>query len=292
VKFYLKDFCIFISVAETGSLSKTAELMGLSISSVSKRITRLEDYLQTTLFDKNTRRVELSPLGKHAYFRSKEITQEFSNFVDEIRGSSTKPLKVVLNTSDVFIPFIDWVYEYSNSEGNPRFYINSLQERKINNEIALDEILISTVRSTYPSAIHRKIISLKRKIYNKSGLIKYNNIEKIKENIVFYSPKNNETLFIKKKDTREKVEITPSIKTDSLSVALQLLKETDSIIFGLPEFTMTQGSHEGSFQEVMEEWEIEPIQYYLIWKERRFYKKDFNEFIKFIENRITSFLCT
>ncbi|MCW0332715.1 LysR family transcriptional regulator [Pantoea ananatis] len=292
MKFYLKDFCIFNSVAETGSLSKTAELMGLSVSSVSKRITRLEDYLQTALFDKNTRRVNLSPLGRHAYSRSKEITQEFSNFIDEIRESSATPLKVILNTSDIFIPFIDWIYEYANSVSTRGFYINSIQERRKSDEIALDEILISTDRSTYPSAIHRKISPVKRKIYSKNGLITCNDIENFKGKIVCYSVKSNESFHIKKKEKREKIEINPSIKTDNLNVALKLLNETDSIIFGLPEFIMKKKLHEGSVQEVMKEWEIEPIQYYLIWKERSFYKKNFNEFINFIEKKINSFLYT
>ena len=31
MRFYLRDFCIFISVAETGSISETAKVMGMSI---------------------------------------------------------------------------------------------------------------------------------------------------------------------------------------------------------------------------------------------------------------------
>ncbi len=37
MRFYLKDFCVFISVAETQSLSKAALQLGMSVSSVSKR---------------------------------------------------------------------------------------------------------------------------------------------------------------------------------------------------------------------------------------------------------------
>ena len=288
MKFYLKDFCIFISVAETGSLSKTAELMGLSISSVSKRITRLEEYLQTTLFDKNTRRVKLSPLGKHAYIRSKEITHLFSNFVDEIRGSSITTLKVVLDTSDTLIPYIDWVYEYSNSKNNPSFQINSSLERKASDEISLDEIIISSNRSTYPSAIHRKITPVKRKIYARKSI--KNHLDIKNKNIIFYSIRDNEKIIIKKTETGEKIELEPVIKTNSISVALKLMDDENSIVFGIPEFIMNDDSNKEKFSNVMHEWEIEPIQYFLIWKERRFYKEEFNEFINFIEKSQASFL--
>ncbi len=46
MRFYLKDFCVFISVAETQSLSKAALQLGMSVSSVSKRLSRLESTLK------------------------------------------------------------------------------------------------------------------------------------------------------------------------------------------------------------------------------------------------------
>ncbi|ANN68977.1 LysR family transcriptional regulator [Bordetella bronchialis] len=53
----------FIAVAETGSFTQAAARTGLSQSSVSQRVRRLEDGLGTTLFLRDTHRVELTAAG-------------------------------------------------------------------------------------------------------------------------------------------------------------------------------------------------------------------------------------
>ena len=53
----------FVAVAETGSFTQAAARTGLSQSSVSQRVRRLEDSLDKMLFLRDTHRVELTAAG-------------------------------------------------------------------------------------------------------------------------------------------------------------------------------------------------------------------------------------
>ncbi|WP_019274290.1 LysR family transcriptional regulator [Vibrio coralliilyticus] len=63
----LSEMAIFVSVVESGSFSKTAQKLGVSPSSVSRSITRLENALQERLLERTTRKMRLSTTGQEVY---------------------------------------------------------------------------------------------------------------------------------------------------------------------------------------------------------------------------------
>lgn len=63
----LSEMAIFAKVADCGSFSKAASLLGVAPSSVSRSITRLEDALQEKLLERNTRQMRLSTSGQEVY---------------------------------------------------------------------------------------------------------------------------------------------------------------------------------------------------------------------------------
>ncbi|NVD08548.1 LysR family transcriptional regulator [Vibrio sp. JPW-9-11-11] len=63
----LSEMAIFVSVVESGSFSKTAQKLGVSPSSVSRSVTRLENALQEKLLERTTRQMRLSATGQEVY---------------------------------------------------------------------------------------------------------------------------------------------------------------------------------------------------------------------------------
>lgn len=63
----LSEMAIFVNVVETGSFSKTAKKLGVSPSSVSRSITRLENTLEEKLLERTTRQMRLSTTGQEVY---------------------------------------------------------------------------------------------------------------------------------------------------------------------------------------------------------------------------------
>ena len=63
----LSEMAIFVNVVESGSFSQTAKKLGVSPSSVSRSITRLESALEEKLLERTTRKMRLSSTGQEVY---------------------------------------------------------------------------------------------------------------------------------------------------------------------------------------------------------------------------------
>ena len=73
---HLKGIAPFLATADAGSFTKAAARLYLSSSAVSKSVARLEARLGVTLFERSTRRLQLSSAG-HAYYATcKRVLQE------------------------------------------------------------------------------------------------------------------------------------------------------------------------------------------------------------------------
>ena len=81
----------FIKVADTGSFSKTAKLLDLPISTVSRRVKDLEQYLGIILLKRTTRHLSLTDLGRVYYNQVEEAVRAFELADQIILQSSSKP---------------------------------------------------------------------------------------------------------------------------------------------------------------------------------------------------------
>ncbi|PJJ21730.1 DNA-binding transcriptional regulator, LysR family [Janthinobacterium sp. OK676] len=73
---HLKGIAPFLATADAGSFTRAAERLHLSSSAVSKSVARLEARLGVILFERSTRRLQLSSAG-HAYYATcKRVLQE------------------------------------------------------------------------------------------------------------------------------------------------------------------------------------------------------------------------
>jgi DNA-binding transcriptional LysR family regulator len=87
----------YISVVETGSFSKAAERMEVTVSQVSKRISVLEKKLNVRLLDRSTREVNPTTQGKLFYQSCRKLITEFSHACEDIqldKGTLTGQLRL------------------------------------------------------------------------------------------------------------------------------------------------------------------------------------------------------
>ena len=67
------EMALFVQVAETGSLSRAADELGLSNAAASRHLSALEERLGARLVERNTRRLYLTEPGQEFLRRSKAI---------------------------------------------------------------------------------------------------------------------------------------------------------------------------------------------------------------------------
>src|SRR5262245_61172562 len=77
----------FAAVAETGGVTSAARLLNLTQAAVSQQIKRLEEFFALTLFDREQRRLALTPTGE----RLLAYAQRILALNDEVWGVMTSP---------------------------------------------------------------------------------------------------------------------------------------------------------------------------------------------------------
>ncbi|NRH22269.1 LysR family transcriptional regulator [Pantoea stewartii] len=103
---------IFVAVAEAGSFVAGGKAMGLTRSAAGKAITRLEEHLQTRLFQRTTRRLSLTTEGHEFYHRCCRLLEDIEEAEASIRHNSPVPKGILrLTVSEgygkmVILPFL------------------------------------------------------------------------------------------------------------------------------------------------------------------------------------------
>jgi len=90
---------VFVRVVETGGLSAAGRVMGLAPSSVSRRISELEDMLGVKLLRRTTRKLSLTEAGETYYERTRDIVrsvEEANLAVTEERSGPSGILRITL----------------------------------------------------------------------------------------------------------------------------------------------------------------------------------------------------
>lgn len=82
---------LFVQVAETGSLSRAAEALGLSNAAASRHLKALEDRLAARLVERNTRRLFLTDTGQKYFSRAKTLLADLKDAEDAVNASTLNP---------------------------------------------------------------------------------------------------------------------------------------------------------------------------------------------------------
>ncbi len=85
------DIKLTLAIARTGSLSGAARLLEIDQSTVGRRLTALEAYLETTLFKRSKKGVLPTGAGRILIARSGEMERQAGAIVDEVRIAEKRP---------------------------------------------------------------------------------------------------------------------------------------------------------------------------------------------------------
>lgn len=80
-----KDLQIFLTLADTGNLTRTAEKLYLAQPTLSKRLQNMESELGATLFLRSKQGVTLTPAGEEAQKVIQRTVQDFSTLREQLQ---------------------------------------------------------------------------------------------------------------------------------------------------------------------------------------------------------------
>ncbi len=85
MKVGIDDIRGFLAISEAGGFKPAADRLGITSSALTQRIQKLEDYLGVRLFDRSTRSVEPTELGRLFLPEAQRILHEFESSISRIQ---------------------------------------------------------------------------------------------------------------------------------------------------------------------------------------------------------------
>ncbi len=130
----LNSLKVLKAVADTGSFSQAAKILGLSTARVSKSLNNLEQSIGVTLFHRNTRKVQLTKAGALCYRRGEAILHSWDDLVDEISDEEKQPkgeIKICAPMSWGIELLSDLLIEFQHANPQVSFHLD-LEDKYIN----------------------------------------------------------------------------------------------------------------------------------------------------------------
>ncbi|MBJ9720674.1 LysR family transcriptional regulator [Acinetobacter calcoaceticus] len=222
----------FISVVENGNFSNASRNLGITRDQVSKRIFHLESLFSTSLFVRNTRKMDLTLSGEKFYQRCKVITKELELAANDFMYDQKYPEGILkINVPHVFIQmgFSDiisnFLIQYPNIEIELIFSDNlsDINEHKFDLILKIKE----DIKEDHFFILNACKINFyaTTKYLEKHG--KPKNPEDLKKhNILLYS----------KEDLRNNlIKSTPQLICNNIDILLDFCKNNQGILFA-PDF--------------------------------------------------------
>src|SRR4051794_24995995 len=119
---------LFVQVAETGSLSRAAEELGLSNAAASRHLAGLEERLGARLVERNTRRLYLTEPGQEFLRRSKSILADLHEAESAVNAATLNPtgtLRVTASLSFSMSHIAPLLPEYTRRYPNIRVHVET-----------------------------------------------------------------------------------------------------------------------------------------------------------------------
>jgi DNA-binding transcriptional LysR family regulator len=87
----LNDIAVFVRVAQFESFSRAAHALGMPVSTVSRKVTALEERLGVTLLQRTTRKLSLTAQGRAYYNQCSELLSQLFDAERVLTQTQKKP---------------------------------------------------------------------------------------------------------------------------------------------------------------------------------------------------------
>ncbi|MDC5512375.1 LysR family transcriptional regulator [Acinetobacter baumannii] len=231
----------FISVVENGNFSNASRNLGITRDQVSKRIFYLESLFSTSLFTRNTRKMDLTRSGEKFYQRCKVIVKELDLAANDFIYDQKYPEGILkISAPHVFIQtcFSDiisnFLIQYPHIEIDLLFSENSvdINEHKFDIILKVEEEITDV--NTFTLNRYKRNFYATPAFLKKYG--KPKSIEELrKHNIYLYS----------RSDLQNKIiNSAPQLICNNIEILLELCKKNKGILY-IPDFLAKKYEDEG-----------------------------------------------
>ncbi|MGE7760554.1 LysR family transcriptional regulator [Peribacillus sp. NPDC097895] len=157
----IKQLIYFLAIAEEDSITKAAARLHMAQPPLSKQLKMLEDELEVKLFERNTRNLKITDVGKRLQYRAKQIIELTETTISELKdydeGSrGTLRIGTLASTGDAILPIR--IYNFNQLYPNISFQIKHRSTPEILDMLKKGLIDIGIVRTPINSEYYDSIL--------------------------------------------------------------------------------------------------------------------------------------
>jgi DNA-binding transcriptional LysR family regulator len=287
----LTGMMVFAQVVQAGSFSKAAENMGMSKSSVSKKVTYLEDRLGVRLLNRTTRKLSLTEVGHVFYERCERIMSEaeeaelaVTRLQDEPRGHLKISAPVSFGVKHLGRPLAVFLAKYNDLSVDVQ-----LNDRYVDIVDEGFDLAIRIGRLPDSSLIAKKIgvsrlvVCASPEYWQKNA--KPNHPRELEDmNCLIYTLSRNAGGWpYQENGTTQLVKIDGDVKANNGDIIRDMAINGSGVAVS-PAFIVGQELANGKLQAVLEEYEVEPINIYAVYPHNRHLSAKVRLFVDFLKD--------
>lgn len=287
----LTGMMVFAQVVQSGSFSKAGEVLGMSKSSVSKKVSFLEDRLGVRLLNRTTRKLSLTEIGETFYERCERIMSEaeeaelaITRLQDEPRGQLKISAPVSFGITHLGKPLAAFMDRYGDVQVDI-----SLNDRFVD---IIDEgydMAIRIGRLPDSSLIAKKIGSSRLiaaaspDYWKKHGKPKHPKDLAGHECLIYTLARHNFTWLYEEGGKQKSVDLAGSLKANNGNIITEIAEAGGGVSLS-PAFLIGRKIAEGKLEPVLEEFEVEPINIYAVYPHNRHLSAKVRLFVDFLKD--------
>lgn len=288
-----ENMAIFNRVVEAGSISAAAESAGIAKSAVSRRLKELEAHLGVQLFQRTTRRINLTDTGRAFYQRSTRILEdviEAEHATSQRHGTLKGRLKVALPSTFGYLHLGPAVSAFLTEHPGIEFELD-FNERSVDLMQEGFDLAIRIAQLPDSSLIARRLAPVRHVMCASQAYLDEHGTPQSLEDLanhrcLVYSLSSEPDHWVFQTDNREtsKIKVTAYLKASSGEYLTQAAIDGLGII-QLPSFIVHRDIEQGRLVPVLSNHTRTDLHVYAIYPQTRHLSQRVRAFIDFLVKR-------
>ena len=289
----LNDIALFVEVAKRKNFSHAAEALNMPASTLSRRVSELEQSIGMKLLNRSTRRIELTEAGLVYYERCRPIVDEARVAHDQLLDMAAQPkgrLRVSMPSSlaQLFLPAVIRDFRAQHPDIECDFDLNMQHIDPISNPF---DLVLRFGRQPDSSLVARQIMLMKHRLYASPQYLERHGVPRVPSDLGHHEclrPAMSEAFSYWVLHSGEKVErvaVSGRLAANNVGILSRLASQGLGIAPLLVFDAIGQPIRNRGLVPVLPDWSLTPIPLFALMPSRTIPAKT-RAFLDFIQPRL------